>query len=93
MSIGRNLFEALVEIGRLQKDPSSFQSRDPIPQYPTYLWTDAICINQLDDAEKANQVALMGEIYARAGCVFVWVGQDDGTFDDVARFHLENSET
>jgi hypothetical protein len=28
------------------------------------LWIDAICINQIDNAEKATQITLMGEIYS-----------------------------
>ena len=39
------------------------------------LWIDRICINQLDVAERGRQVALMGQIYARAMCVDVWLGQ------------------
>lgn len=29
------------------------------------LWADAICINQQDDDEKAVQVTMMGDIYAK----------------------------
>lgn len=92
MSIARNLFEALVHLWEIRTDPSSFQPRDTIPRLMTYVWTDAICINQLDDAEKSYQVAFMGEIYAKAETVAAWTGQDDGTYADVAQFHLECSE-
>ncbi|KAL1600813.1 hypothetical protein SLS60_007201 [Paraconiothyrium brasiliense] len=37
------------------------------------LWADAICINQADAAEKAQQVALMAEIYSMAKLVQVWL--------------------
>ena len=36
------------------------------------VWADAICINQFDRAEKAVQVAIMGDIYAqgrRTSCI------------------------
>jgi hypothetical protein len=42
-----------------------------------YIWIDAICINQVDDVEKAAQVDLMGTIYSRAGATFVWLGKAD----------------
>jgi hypothetical protein len=38
------------------------------------MWIDAICIHQASDAEKSHQVALMGEIYARAKLVVIWLG-------------------
>lgn len=38
------------------------------------VWADAVCINQVDDAEKSRQVALMREIYARASFLFIWFG-------------------
>jgi hypothetical protein len=51
---------------------------------PDYLfWIDALCINQMDATEKARQINLMGDIYANAVFVLVWLGKDDsalGTF-------------
>lgn len=41
------------------------------------LWVDALCINQSDLAERSQQVALMGRIYAKANRVHVWLGDDD----------------
>jgi hypothetical protein len=41
------------------------------------LWADALCINQADDQEKGHQVKRMGEVYANAKCVLVWLGCDD----------------
>ena len=38
------------------------------------LWVDAICINQQDMAERNQQVALMGDIYANASYVLSWLG-------------------
>jgi hypothetical protein len=38
------------------------------------LWVDAISINQQNHAEKASQVALMGEIYSSAESVLVYLG-------------------
>jgi hypothetical protein len=42
-----------------------------------YLWIDALCINQLDDEERADQVSIMHRIYANAAYVLVWLGQLD----------------
>lgn len=39
------------------------------------LWIDALCINQGDTSEKADQVAMMGQIYSGAEQVFVWLGE------------------
>jgi hypothetical protein len=40
-----------------------------------FLWIDAICINQKDQAEKTSQVSMMGNIYARAQRVNVWLSR------------------
>ncbi|KAF7554585.1 hypothetical protein G7Z17_g2772 [Cylindrodendrum hubeiense] len=41
-----------------------------------YVWADAICINQIDNVEKAAQVYLMGDIYATASQVVVYLGEE-----------------
>ncbi|ORY57211.1 heterokaryon incompatibility protein-domain-containing protein [Pseudomassariella vexata] len=41
------------------------------------LWADAVCINQDDTAERAEQVQLMNGIYSKAFQVLIWLG--DGT--------------
>ncbi|KAF4457147.1 hypothetical protein FALBO_15265 [Fusarium albosuccineum] len=38
------------------------------------VWADAVCINQKDNAEKSNQVLLMGDIYKKASRVVVELG-------------------
>ncbi|KAF2450113.1 hypothetical protein P171DRAFT_350795, partial [Karstenula rhodostoma CBS 690.94] len=43
------------------------------PDRVRVLWADAICINQADTTEKAQQVALMAEIYSKARSVQVWL--------------------
>lgn len=40
------------------------------------IWIDAICINQRDIQERNQQVSLMGDIYRRAGQVFIWLGEE-----------------
>ncbi|KAF1953593.1 HET-domain-containing protein [Byssothecium circinans] len=39
-----------------------------------YLWIDAICINQKDTIEKAEQVSGMGRVYSAASKVLLWLG-------------------
>jgi hypothetical protein len=47
------------------------------PTEPTYVWIDAICINQKNDQEKSAQVARMLNIYQKAQSVTVWLGEPD----------------
>ena len=46
------------------------------------LWADAICINQLDDAEKSLQVQYMTRIYPRASAVVCWLGEEDSSVQE-----------
>jgi hypothetical protein len=43
--------------------------------------TDALCINQNDNNERAEQVALMSEIYSRAQKVIIWLGENYSDVD------------
>lgn len=43
-----------------------------------WIWIDAICIDQSNLTEKANQVPLMGDIYRKANTVLVWFGRLHG---------------
>ncbi|KAI2617581.1 HET-domain-containing protein [Hypomontagnella submonticulosa] len=46
------------------------------------FWIDQLCINQADLEERAEQVALMGEIYTNAKHVCVWLGELDGSISE-----------
>ncbi|KAI9690137.1 MAG: hypothetical protein M1822_009098 [Bathelium mastoideum] len=54
------------------------------PKTTRTLWVDAICIAQLNNAEKSAQVRRMADIYRMASRVIVWLGEDsehrDGEF-------------
>lgn len=50
------------------------------------VWIDAICINQEDCGEKGVQVSMMGDIYAAARCVLVWLG--DGNLTQASQLAL-----
>jgi hypothetical protein len=41
------------------------------------LWIDAVCINQADLTERAQQVQLMGEIFGKADTVWISLGGED----------------
>lgn len=62
MQVTVNLAEAL----RGLRDPTT----------PTRLWADAICIDQSNNAEKKQQVRMMGMIYTNARRIIVWLGTD-----------------
>ncbi|KAH7385518.1 heterokaryon incompatibility protein-domain-containing protein [Phaeosphaeria sp. MPI-PUGE-AT-0046c] len=44
--------------------------------YNTYLWIDALCIDQSSTSERNHQVQQMGRIYSNAESVLVWLGDD-----------------
>jgi Heterokaryon incompatibility protein (HET) len=46
------------------------------PERPRYLWIDALCINQADADEKADQIAKMFLIFRKASTVLVWLGEE-----------------
>lgn len=73
--ISENLYQALFQLCRAGH------------QRP--LWTDALCINQLALDERAEQVALMGDIYATAARVVVWLGPETPEVPDVLWIHTE----
>lgn len=57
------------------------RNRTSSSREPAYIWTDAICINHQDKAEKSYQVALMRDVYRRASRVIVWLGDADRDTD------------
>lgn len=64
MTIGGELYSAL---RRLRKEDEELR-----------IWVDAICINQLDIEERNVHVKMMGEVYAKAETVRVWLGEAVG---------------
>lgn len=59
-TVTRNLWEALRQL-RLE-------------EFNTFIWIDALCINQNDIQERSTQVALMRELYNKARHVRTWLG-------------------
>jgi hypothetical protein len=60
------------------------QFRDPVQSRT--IWADALCINQQDFSERAQQVRLMGEIYVKAHRVLMWLGLEDEETSDAVGF-------
>jgi hypothetical protein len=54
-----------------------------LPKEDRFIWVDALCINQLDHAEKSQQVPMMGKIYQSARSVVIWLG-DEADDSDLA---------
>ena len=46
------------------------------------VWVDAICINQVDIAERNAQVAMMSQMYANATTIIVWLGEQESCDDE-----------
>ncbi|KAF5005238.1 hypothetical protein FDECE_8296 [Fusarium decemcellulare] len=55
----------------------------------SWLWIDAICIEQSNDLEKASQIMEMREIFGQAKTVYLWLGtgtvESDLTIDFISR--------
>lgn len=52
---------------------------------------DAVCINQTDQAEKQQQLPLMGEIYTLSKSVYIWLGEGT-TGTDRAMAYLSRAD-
>jgi Heterokaryon incompatibility protein (HET) len=53
----------------------SFLRRKRVRSSKQRLWIDAICINQADNKERTEQVALMSMIYRCATRLVIWLGE------------------
>jgi hypothetical protein len=53
------------------------------------LWADALCINQDDTTERADQVAVMGNIYSASQRTIIWLGDDSGNDGEAVASLLE----
>ena len=78
VKVGRNLYEGLKRVTQ-----GDWAVR--------YIWVDALCINQDDNAEKASQVALMDAIYTNCQNVLIWLGEMD--LQDAENISFLHSQT
>ncbi|KAK5709815.1 hypothetical protein LTR17_019429 [Elasticomyces elasticus] len=49
------------------------------PQHDRSVWIDAVCVNQEDLEERAEQVSIMADIYKHTVQNLIWLGEDDET--------------
>ncbi|KAF2720495.1 HET-domain-containing protein [Polychaeton citri CBS 116435] len=81
---------ARIQIGGLEVNvPASSEAairRVRLHDQDRPVWIDAVCINQLDLAERGAQVAIMSRIYQQARCNLIHLGSDDnGAAESVLR--------
>jgi hypothetical protein len=72
-SVTENLHDALCELSNMET--------------AQFIWIDALCIDQSNLAERSSQVMLMGDIYATAQRLIVWLGRDTMDLDDFLWVH------
>lgn len=58
-----------------------------LPRRVRWIWADAICINQEDLVERAEQVREMGSIFRNASRVLIWLGSWDPESHFLEPFH------
>ncbi|EXJ72327.1 uncharacterized protein A1O5_04831 [Cladophialophora psammophila CBS 110553] len=68
--VARNLLEFLKHFVRLR--------RKEWLQEESFLWIDAICIDQENEQERNHQVGLMRSVYQSARLVLIWLGPKEG---------------
>lgn len=71
LTITSNLHNALCHLWKFAKDELDG------------IWIDALCINQNDNKERNQQVAMMTRIYKNAQRVIVWLGPEDEDSHDI----------
>jgi hypothetical protein len=71
LSIGTQLYEALAPLR--------------CPHFERVLWVDAMCIDQKNKGEKAQQIRLMPRIYQQAKSVIVWLGEETDDSNEALR--------
>jgi hypothetical protein len=68
----------LINGRRFYVQPNLFEFLDVIGTDPelqnSHYWIDALCIDQINAAERNHQVTQMGSIYAKAQLVVAWLG-------------------
>ncbi|TGJ79701.1 hypothetical protein E0Z10_g9060 [Xylaria hypoxylon] len=70
-SVGRNIETGL---RRLRREDKAIR-----------IWIDAMCINQMDFEERAQQVSIMSLIYSYATTVHIWLGEGNLVVDTALR--------
>lgn len=98
LRITSNLHEGLKEIREKARNDALDDDGCSGPQVyqrqgRTYLWVDAICIDQQDTDERGHQVQMMGQIYSSSSMVIVWLNnlpRQSEDYNTVRRLLLES---
>jgi len=64
--------------------------RDFAGSEPLRIWIDAICIDQNNLEERAEQVAMMRSVYHNASCVRIWINEPSLDEDSTAVAALQS---
>lgn len=78
-----SLLDALRHLRRYFTHPTSLSAA------PDWIWIDALCVNQDDMDERANQVQLMASLYEQARNVISWLGSGDPAITSAFSFIAE----
>ncbi|KAL7780866.1 heterokaryon incompatibility domain-containing protein [Trichoderma afarasin] len=62
---------------RITRNVDTLLRRFRASNKPRYLWIDAVCLDQENETEKAQQIPLMGRIYEEAKSIFIWLGPEN----------------
>ncbi|KAL3292854.1 AAA-domain-containing protein, partial [Colletotrichum asianum] len=79
VSVATNLYTALLSIrggfsgGKFVEILGEDRFRSSDAEY-SYIWIDALCINQDDLQEKSDQIPIMDRIYSQARATIMWLG-------------------
>ena len=47
--------------------------------FDTFIWLDAVCIEQTNLDERAEQVRIMTQIYGHAEMLYIWLGRESSS--------------
>ena len=77
--IGQNLAMFLMKALDFNRpDKQAVFERASGVRFSGRLWIDAVCIDQSNDEERAQQVRIMDRVYSNARVVLAWLGEFDG---------------
>lgn len=82
--VTRSLFTALRRFRELCAEGRSYNgfTFSSSAGETTYIWADALCINQGDVREKEREIPRMRDVYTLCDRVCVWLGENDKNWDD-----------
>lgn len=81
--VRKNLWQALWHIRPINSGvPNS--GENVTAENTTWIWIDALCIDQQNNSERNHQVRVMGKIYEMAVEVLVWLGCSADNSDGAA---------